>query len=75
MLMKQDATVATPRFNRGLCTACTMCVDACPTTALDIKVMNSVNGFRRFPYLRYEKECLGCRICEKECPFDVIAIG
>ena len=70
--MKTEAHKAIPRFKRDNCTACTMCVDVCPKGALDTKVMNSRTGFRRFPYLKLEETCVGCRLCEKECPVEII---
>ena len=72
MLMKTETRKAIPRFSRDNCTACIMCVDVCPKGALDTKVMNSNTGFRRFPYLKQEDICIGCRLCEKECPVESI---
>lgn len=74
MLMKKHNTKMFPRFTREVCMACTMCVDACPKNALDIQVMNSINGFRLYPYLRDENECSSCGSCQQECPVNALSM-
>jgi len=61
-----------PRFDRELCIACTMCVNICPTGAIDLEIRNSADGFRRFPVLTDVKKCIGCNSCEQDCPSGAI---
>jgi len=62
----------TPVFNKEVCIACTMCVNICPMGVLELQVVNSNTGFRRFPFLADAENCTGCLSCEKECPSDAI---
>ncbi|PIP41591.1 MAG: hypothetical protein COX19_03115 [Desulfobacterales bacterium CG23_combo_of_CG06-09_8_20_14_all_51_8] len=70
--MNKQRLKETPRFDRELCIACTMCVNICPTGALDLEIRNSIKGFRRFPVLANPQKCIGCRACEEECPAGAI---
>ena len=65
---------STPRFNKELCMACTMCVDLCPTGALDLQISNSLYGFRRYPVLTDPENCTGCKSCENRCPGGAITM-
>ena len=71
MLMKQKQT-SRPQFDRRHCVACTMCVDACPTGALGLVVMNVDKGSRRYPDLIHIDDCIGCGTCTHECPVEAI---
>lgn len=62
----------TPRFDREICIACTMCVNICPVGALELEIRNSVTGFRRFPVLAAPGKCIGCGACADECPVGAI---
>jgi NAD-dependent dihydropyrimidine dehydrogenase PreA subunit len=72
--MKNDRKKSTPRFNKEICTACTMCVDICPMGVLDLAISNSPHGFRRFPFLVLADKCTGCFSCEKQCPVGAITM-
>jgi len=72
MKTKNSQHKTAPVFNKELCIACSMCVDICPTGALDLQIANSPRGFRRYPYLISAGKCTGCASCEKQCP--VVAI-
>jgi len=61
-----------PLFNKELCIACTMCVNICPMGALELKIANSISGFRRLPFLVDAEQCTGCLSCEQECPSGAI---
>lgn len=63
-----------PRFDLEKCMACIVCVDACPVGVLDLAVCNSVHGFRRYPVVLPEKECIGCGNCESECPTGAVIL-
>ena len=41
---------------------------------LDLQIMNSIHGFRRYPFL-VSKKCTGCLLCENECPTDAIEMN
>ncbi len=66
--MKTDREKSTPRFNKELCIACTMCTDICPVGVLELRISNSIHGFRPHPVLTDAKKCTGCFSCENECP-------
>jgi formate hydrogenlyase subunit 6/NADH:ubiquinone oxidoreductase subunit I len=63
-----------PRFDRETCIACSMCVNVCPTGALDLEIRNSITGFRRFPALANPQKCIGCGACADECPVGAISM-
>jgi formate hydrogenlyase subunit 6/NADH:ubiquinone oxidoreductase subunit I len=75
MLMNRQSAKPIPRFSRETCLACTMCVDICPTGALDLLVMNSKYDFRRYPFLSNHEACIGCMNCRTECPVGAIQAG
>jgi formate hydrogenlyase subunit 6/NADH:ubiquinone oxidoreductase subunit I len=72
--MKTDKKRPTPRFNKEVCVACTMCVDICPVGVLDLQIANSPHGFRRYPFLAFVDKCTGCFSCEKQCPVGAITM-
>ena len=55
-----------PAIDPNLCTGCHLCVDACPTQALD---QRRDKAFLRFPSL-----CTYCSACEDICPEGAIAL-
>lgn len=67
---KQVTRIGISRFNAELClvqikgTACTRCVDGCPTRALTL--VSQADG-RRLPTLQ-PVLCIGCGACEHACP-------
>jgi|GEM_PF-1836623 len=63
-----------PSITLADCTACLMCVDVCPTGALGIVTRNGVRGFRRYPKLLYEENCVSCGACSLECAFGAISM-
>ncbi|MBC2716577.1 MAG: 4Fe-4S binding protein [Desulfobacteraceae bacterium] len=70
--MNKNARKEKPKFDREVCIACTMCVNICPTGALDLEIRNSTHGFRRYPVLTDAKKCIGCNACEQDCPSGAI---
>jgi ferredoxin len=72
--MKNDKKKPTPRFNKELCIACTICVDVCPVGVIDLQIANSPKGFRRYPFLAFTDKCTGCFSCEKQCPTGAITM-
>ena len=73
--MNKQRLKGTPRFDRELCIACTMCVSICPAGVIDLEIRNSIHGFRRFPVLTDSKKCIGCKACEQECPSGAIGMA
>ncbi|RJP86894.1 MAG: 4Fe-4S dicluster domain-containing protein [Desulfobacteraceae bacterium] len=73
--MTRQSQKPTPRFDREVCIACTMCAGICPTGVIGLEIRNSARGFRRFPVLTDEKRCIGCKACEQDCPSGAIQMG
>ncbi|MCL4863296.1 MAG: 4Fe-4S binding protein [Caldilineaceae bacterium] len=55
-----------PKIDQASCTGCHLCVDACPTQALD-----QINGKA---FLRYPDRCTYCADCEELCPEGAISL-
>ena len=55
--------------NRDLCIRCMICVKVCPQGAIEKVMVGDVE----FPHVVVEK-CIGCGICEENCPADPKAI-
>jgi heterodisulfide reductase subunit A-like polyferredoxin len=53
-----------PVVNPELCTACSMCSDACPQAAIHIDELAVID----------RSKCNGCGICVAECPENAISI-
>lgn len=65
---------AKPSINRQVCSACSICVDACGKNALAISFPRHPGDLRVYAYLKDEKACVGCGICAGECPAEAISI-
>jgi 2-oxoglutarate ferredoxin oxidoreductase subunit delta len=68
----QDQKVQAPEskvlFHLAWCKNCRICVDFCPTHALEM-------GARDYPYLAYPDKCTECGMCEVRCPDFVITVS
>jgi len=64
-----------PRFDRRLCMACRICVDACPARCLVEAAGDDPAGPRPYPLLKEAKRCLACGFCVQECPVGAVAMA
>ena len=78
MVMGEDGL---PRVNESLCTACGKCALACPRNLITLKSFKEpviVSCMSRSIASEAKKVCLasciGCGICEKNCPHDAIKV-
>jgi Na+-translocating ferredoxin:NAD+ oxidoreductase subunit B len=70
-----------PHIDPGKCTACGMCVSACPKNVIEIlpaskAVVVACHSKDNAAYTRKRCTvgCMACGICEKICPFDAAAV-
>jgi len=62
------------------CTACGMCVKACPKKIIEIQSKNSVSVLCKNKQIGKEvmasckSGCIACKICEKNCPLEAIKV-
>ena len=61
--------------NKLKCTACSICVKACPNNAIYMKPMKDESG-KRIPekFVVNNGICLFCGMCEEACPFGAIKL-
>lgn len=72
--MAENKSNSYPSITLADCIACLMCVDVCPTGALDIVIRNGKSGFRRYPGLVFTDKCVSCAACKFECPAGAISM-
>lgn len=56
-----------PVIDADACTGCTICIEECPTDALEMQEDISV--------LARPEDCTGCGACEESCPLSAITMG
>jgi ferredoxin len=68
----QPAAWSKPTWDYPTCTACVICVQACPAGAVGLRHPAGKDGRTAYPYLKDSKRCLGCAFCANACPLGVI---
>lgn len=62
-----------PRFIFDQCISCSICVQACPVSCIELSV-NGVDKFNNLYPKVDEFVCIGCAICAKDCPMEAIVM-
>lgn len=57
------------------CTACGVCVKACPTEALELSHLETGPDRRITTLAIYDSACIGCRRCIELCPVDAFTVA
>lgn len=61
-------------FNLSKCLSCSICVQACPVSALELELMGKSGKYvNLFPQAVPDK-CIGCGICVKNCPMSCLSL-
>ena len=50
--------------DKDVCTACGVCVDACPFGAISLNEVLAIN----------RDNCMGCGVCQSQCSFDAVTL-
>ena len=64
-----------PELDPEACTACGICIDACPVGCLAMMEKTGDRGRDPEPSLIYERACIGCGFCSLECPTDALSMA
>ncbi len=82
--IKMDVKTGLPEVDQDKCTACGACVSACPKSIIELRNKGPKN--RRIFVSCVNKDkggvakkacsvaCIGCKKCQKVCPFDAITV-
>jgi ferredoxin len=58
--------MAKPKIAADCCTGCGICIDTCPTNALELQ--NDISVLVR------PEDCTGCGACAESCPLECISM-
>ncbi len=61
-----------PVFDEQRCMGCTICVEACPTGCITLKMDRGTRETIRYPRVKTIGDCIGCGFCEWACPVDAV---
>ena len=62
-----------PAFDFDPCISCSVCVQACPVSCIELSV-NGVDALRNLYPQVDARRCLGCNICTNSCPVGAISL-
>lgn len=65
---------AKPEITLETCSACGICIDACPVGCLAMSEKPRDKGVDAYPFLKDSKACTGCGFCSRDCPMDAIVM-
>ncbi len=63
-----------PVIDEELCSACSICVQACGKNCLRISPPKYKGDIKVHAYLENEKQCVGCGLCALRCPLNAITM-
>ena len=61
----------TPRFDFSLCVSCSICVQLCPVSAIELAEHGGSGDKNLYPAVG--DGCIGCMQCRKSCPMNAIS--
>ncbi|MBQ9979822.1 MAG: 4Fe-4S binding protein [Oscillospiraceae bacterium] len=64
-----------PMIDASKCSACRMCVAACPYDVISISDPKFRGDIAAHAYVDHHAKCIGCGICARECPLKIITMG
>ena len=62
-------------FDYKVCSACGVCVQACPMSYLELGKTDIDKMHTAYPSLIAEEECGGCGTCANACPLECIKVN
>jgi formate hydrogenlyase subunit 6/NADH:ubiquinone oxidoreductase subunit I len=61
-----------PVFDLEKCMACTICIDVCPVSCIELTEEQGTRDTIRFPFLKNKRACIAGGFCAEDCPVDAI---